>query len=79
VGAVLRLTVRATGYLAPALAESGPLPRGLSLTERGAGTAVIAGTPASGSVGRYPITITAANASGTATRHFTIIVSQRSR
>ena len=76
VGAVLRLTVRATGYLAPALAESGPLPRGLSLTDKGDGTAIIAGTPAAGSGGRYPITVTAANASGTATRHFTIIISQ---
>jgi YVTN family beta-propeller protein len=76
VGAVLRLAVRATGYLAPALAESGPLPRGLSLTDKGDGTAIIAGTPAAGSGGRYPITVTAANASGTATRHFTIIVSR---
>ena len=79
VGAALRLTVRATGYPAPALAESGPLPGGLSLTDNGDGTAVIAGTPAAGSGGRYPITITAANASGTATRHFTIIVSHRRR
>ncbi|MGO9780945.1 MAG: putative Ig domain-containing protein [Streptosporangiaceae bacterium] len=79
VGAVLRLTVRATGYLPPALAESGPLPRGLSLTDEGDGTAVIAGTPAAGSEGHYPITVTAANASGTATRHFTIIVSRGSR
>ena len=79
VGAVLRLTVRAAGYLAPALAESGPLPRGLSFTDKRDGTAVIAGIPAAGSGGRYPITVTAANASGTATRHVTIIVSRGSR
>ncbi len=77
VGVALRLTIRATGYLPPSLAESGPLPAGLSFTDNGNGTAVIAGTPAAGSSGSYPITITATNASGTATRHFMIIVTQR--
>ena len=79
VGAALHLTIRATGYPAPALAESGPLPSGLTFTDNGNGTAIIAGTPAAGSGGRYPVTITATNTSGTATRHFTIIVSQRRR
>ena len=80
VGAALRLTVRATGYPAPSLAESGPLPGGLSFTDNGDGTAVVAGTPAAGSGGgRYPVTITATNTSGTATRHFTIVVSRRRR
>ena len=50
-GAALSLTVRATGYPAPALAESGPLPDGLSFTDNGNGTAVIAGTPAADSGG----------------------------
>jgi PKD repeat protein len=77
VGVPLSLTVRATGYPPPALAESGPLPGGLSFTDNGNGTAVIAGTPAAGGGGRYPITITATNTSGTATRHFTVVVSQR--
>ena len=75
-GAALHLTIRATGYPAPALAESGPLPDGLSFSDNGNGTAVIAGTPAAGSSGRYPVTITAANTSGTSTRRFTIIVFQ---
>ena len=79
VGAGLHLTVRATGYPAPALAESGPLPSGLTFTDNGNGTAVIRGTPAPGSDGRYPVTITATNTSGTATRHFKIVVSRRRR
>jgi hypothetical protein len=79
VGAALSLTVRATGYPAPALAESGPLPADPSFTDNGNGTAVLAGTPAPGSRGRYPITITATNESGTATRHFNVIVLQRRR
>ena len=79
-GAALRLTVRATGYPAPALAESGPLPGGLTFTDNGNGTAVIAGTPDPDSGGgRYPVTITATNTSGTASRHFKIIVSRRRR
>ena len=76
-GAALRLTIQATGYPAPALAESGPLPGGLTFTDNGNGTATITGTPAAGSGGRYPVTITATNTAGTATRHFKITVSQR--
>jgi YVTN family beta-propeller protein len=79
VGAVLHLTIRAMGYPPPALAESGPLPNGLSFTDKGNGTAVIAGTPAGGSSGCYPITITATNTSGTSVRHFTIRVFQPHR
>jgi hypothetical protein len=75
VGAALRRTVRTTGYPAPALTESGPLPSGLTFSDNGNRTAIIAGTPAAGSRGRYPIAITPTNASGTAARHFTIIVS----
>ena len=77
VGAALRLTIRATGYPAPALAESGPLPGGLTFTDNGNGTATIAGTLAASSGGRYPVTITATNTGGTATQSFTIVVSQR--
>jgi YVTN family beta-propeller protein len=78
VGAALRLTVRTTGYPAPALAESGPLPAALSFTDNGNGTAVVTGTlTASSGGGRYPVTITATNSSGTATRHFIIVVTQR--
>jgi PKD repeat protein len=75
VGAPLRLTVRATGYPAPAMAESGPLPVGLTFTDNGDGTATITGTLTAGSGGRYPVTITATNTRGTATQSFTIAVS----
>ena len=74
-GATLRRTIRATGYPVPALAESGPLPAGLTFTDNGNGTATITGTVAVGSGGRYPVTITATNTEGTTTLHFTIVVS----
>ena len=73
-GAYVRRTIQATGYPAPALTESGPLPDGLSFTGTGHGTAVLAGTPAARSTGRYRVTIIATNASGRASRNFTIIV-----
>ncbi|HSZ31003.1 MAG TPA: putative Ig domain-containing protein [Pseudonocardiaceae bacterium] len=80
VGAVLRLTIRATGYPAPALAESGPLPSGLTFTDNQDGTATITGTVAASSRGgRYPVTITATNTQGTAAQRFKIIVSRRCR
>lgn len=43
------------------LSESGALPEGVRFTGKGDGTAIIEGTPASGSAGRYNITIAAAN------------------
>ena len=49
----LRLTIGATGYPAPALAETGRLPDGLTFTDHGNGTATITGAPASGSSGHY--------------------------
>lgn len=49
-------TVGATGTPAPTLALTGTLPMGVTFTP---GTGALAGTPASGSVGAYPVTITA--------------------
>ncbi len=74
-GMPLNRIVRAIGYPAPALTESGPLPAGLSFTDKGNGTAAITGTPANGSSGRYRITITATNASGTTTRPVILLIS----
>jgi hypothetical protein len=60
VGVALRLIVRATGFPAPALAHSGPLPGGLSFSDNGDGTAIVA--PILVAVGGYyPMTITVAN------------------
>jgi hypothetical protein len=74
VGAPMDQNIRATGYPVPALAESGTLPAGLSFTDNGNGTADIAGTPASGSGGSYPVTITATSGLGSASESFTIVV-----
>jgi hypothetical protein len=68
-------TVTATGYPAPALSESGPLPGGVSFHDNGNGTATISGTPTQ--AGAFPITITAANGIGAnATQSFTLLTGQ---
>jgi hypothetical protein len=74
-GTPLNRTVRTIGYPAPTLTESGPLPAGLSFTDHSNGTAAITGTPVQGSSGRYRITITATNASGTTTRPVILLIS----
>jgi YVTN family beta-propeller protein len=63
-------TVTATGSPAPTFSETGALPEGVTLTSTGA----LSGAPTVGTGGRYPITITASNAGGSATQTFTLIV-----
>ncbi len=46
----------------------------MTFTDRGDGTAALAGTPAPGSAGTYPIGLTAANGNGSATRAVTLTV-----
>jgi putative Ig domain-containing protein len=75
-GTAMDQAITAAGYPAPALTESGTLPAGLAFTDHGTGTADIAGTPAAGSGGSYPVTITADNGLGTDSESFTIVVPQ---
>ncbi|GAB2699886.1 hypothetical protein GCM10010442_17070 [Kitasatospora kifunensis] len=77
VGAAFSTTVTATGTPAPALTASGNLPGGVTFTDNGNGTATLAGTPAAGSGGSYPLTITAGNASGSVTQNLTLTVAQQ--
>jgi large repetitive protein len=68
-------TVTSTGVPTAALSETGGLPSGVSFVDNGDGTATLAGTPAGGSNGTYPITITASNGvSPDATQSFTLTV-----
>jgi len=71
VGSPGSFTVTATGTPAPTFSETGALPTGITLT----GGGLLSGTPAAGTAGSYPITITASNG-GTpnATQPFTLVV-----
>jgi Putative Ig domain len=67
--------ITTTGYPAATITESGTLPSGLTFTDNGDGTGSISGTPATGSQGSYPVTLSATNSSGsTATLALTITV-----
>jgi hypothetical protein len=77
VGANASFTITASGSPAPAIAESGKLPNGVTLTDNRNGTATLSGTPLAGSGGIYPLTITAANGVGAnATQSFMLTVDQ---
>jgi hypothetical protein len=68
-------TVTATGTPTPSISKSGALPSGVTFTDKGNGTAMLSGTPASGSGGSYTLTVTAANGvAPNATQTFTLIV-----
>ncbi len=53
--------VTTTGLPSPTLIETGPLPSGVSFVDNGDGTATVSGTPAEGTGGLYPVTMTASN------------------
>jgi len=77
VGTAGTFTVTTTGTPTPALSETGALPSGVTFKDNGNGTATLGGTPAAGSAGSYPITITASNGVGTpANQSFALTVSQ---
>ena len=68
-------TVTTTGIPAPAITETGALPKGITFTDNGNGTATLSGNATTGTTGSYPITITAANGVGSpATQAFTLTV-----
>jgi hypothetical protein len=76
VGTAGTFTVTTAGYPAAAITASGALPKGLTLTDSGNGTATIAGTPATGTKGTYRVTIAATNPATnvSATQAFTLTV-----
>lgn len=70
-GSAGTFTFTATGIPSPTFALTGALPSGVTL----APTGVLSGTPAGGSHGAYPLTITASNGVGPdATHNFTLAV-----
>jgi hypothetical protein len=74
VGAAGTFTVTATGFPAPAIAETGTLPSGVTYN---AATHVLSGTPAVGTGGVYPISFTASNGVGSnATQTFTLTINE---
>jgi len=76
-GTVGSFTVTTSGDPTAVLTESGTLPSGVTFVDNGNGTAALAGTPAAGTGGTYPLTITASNGiSPDATQSFTLKVDE---
>jgi len=73
-GSAFSFTVTSTGVPAPRLTRAGALPRGITFTASGDGTATLSGTPAATAAGNYLITFTARNSAGTASQAFTLTV-----
>ncbi|HUC00244.1 MAG TPA: hypothetical protein VMS11_10500, partial [Solirubrobacterales bacterium] len=78
-GVVGSFKVTSTGEPTASLTVSGTLPPGLSFTDNGDGTATIAGTPTNAaappaSSQNWPVTVSAVNAVGKATRQLTLTV-----
>ena len=72
------VTVTTTGGVpTPVLTETGALPSGVTFVDNGDGSATVSGTPASGTVGTYPLTLKADNAlTAAATQSFTLNVAK---
>ncbi|MGE5097610.1 MAG: putative Ig domain-containing protein, partial [Betaproteobacteria bacterium] len=70
-------TTGSPGGASMVITKTGALPSGVTFTDNNNGTATIAGTPAGGTGGSYPITITASNGvAPDATQPFTLTVNQ---
>ena len=77
VGEARSFTVSVTGFPTPTIAVSGTLPTGVTFTDNGNRTATLAGTPAAGAAGLYPLTFTASNGVlPNATQSFNLLVAK---
>lgn len=77
VGSLGSFGVTTTGYPVPKLTAGTGLPSWATLTDNGDGTATLAGTPPSGSGGKYTFNITAANTvSPNYVQSFTLVVDE---
>ncbi len=75
VGSALNFAIATSGSPAATVSESGALPANVTFSAHSGGTATLAGTPADGKVGTYPITIHATNGVGSpVTQDFTLRV-----
>jgi uncharacterized repeat protein (TIGR01451 family) len=70
--------VTATGTPAPTITITGALPSGVTFTP-GTSPRALAGTPASGTAGTYPLTFTATATNPPATQSFTLTVAKKSQ
>ena len=73
-GAAGSFTVTTSGSPSPTLQLTGTLPSGLTFSDQGNGTGSLSGTPAAGTLGDYPVTVTASSPAGMATQSLDVVV-----
>ena len=76
VGTAANFQITTSGYPRATISMTGTLPAGVTFTANANGTAMLAGTPAVGSGGNYPVTVTATNGIGTAASQALLVVVQ---
>jgi hypothetical protein len=76
VGTPGSFAITTDGFPSASIVEIGGLPSGVFFTDNGNGTATLAGTPATGSGGVYPLTLQAQNGSGTTPQAFLLTVDE---
>ena len=78
IGDAVGFTVTTSGAPVSSISVAGALPTGVTFTDHGDGTASLSGTPAAGSAGTYPVSVTAHNGvGGDATQVLTLTVARR--
>jgi hypothetical protein len=76
-GIAASFTVVTTSQPTAVLSESGALPSGVTFVDNGDGTATISGTPAAGTGGSYPLTLSADyGAAAPVTQRFSLTINQ---
>ena len=75
-GTAYQWTVGATGFPLPTLSLIGTLPAGVTFTAEKNGTAQIAGSPAKGTAGTYPLVLLLTNSAGSTSKDLTLTVDQ---
>jgi hypothetical protein len=76
-GVAKSFTIKVKGYPSPNLSEIGNLPSGVTFSSPANGSATLSGTPAPGSGGVYPITVTANSATGSTQQSLVITVQEK--
>ena len=76
-GVAKSFTIKVKGYPSPNLSEIGNLPSGVTFSSLANGSATLSGTPAPGSGGVYPITVTANSATGSTQQSLVITVQEK--
>jgi len=73
-GSQNHFVVGSLSYPKDSLTESGTLPRGVSFSVHGNGTATVAGKPSLATLGSYNLSVAAKNQFGTSSQTFTLVV-----